>query len=52
MTKRDSRPKAAHVLAALTSKDEAEFEPDLEKYPYPDVEDLESVPADEFYDGG
>lgn len=50
MTKRDSRPIAAGVLAALTGKDEAEFEPDLEKYPFPDIEALESVPADEFYE--
>lgn len=52
MSKQDSRPKAAGVLAALTGKDEAEFQPDLAAYPYPDIEDLESVPADEFYDGG
>lgn len=52
MTKQDSPPKAAGVLAALTGKDQTEFEPDLEKYPFPDVEDLESVPADEFYAEG
>lgn len=49
MSKQGSRPKAARVLAALTGKDEAEFEPDLEAYPYPDLEDLESMSAEAFY---
>jgi hypothetical protein len=49
MSKQDPRPKAAEALAAVTDKDEAEFTPDLEAYPYPDSDDLEEVSADDFY---
>ena len=50
MSKQDTRPNAAKALAAVTDKEEDEFTPDLEAYPFPDPDDLEEVPADEFYD--
>lgn len=51
MSKQESRPNAVEALAAVTDKDEDEFTPDLEAYPYPEPEDLEEVPADEVSNG-
>lgn len=50
MAEQNPRPKAASVLAEVTGRDESEFTPDFDAYPLPDPEDLERIPADEFYD--
>lgn len=50
MSKQDTRSKAAKALADVTGKEEADFDPDLEAFPLPDPDDLEQVPADQFYD--
>lgn len=38
----EEQPKdAAEHLAEMTGRPASDFEPDLEEYPYPDLEDLE-----------